>query len=100
MADERQWVVEPPGRGEVTFRFAVGEGVELSEEQEAALGDLIRSLETPEAEVAGHAALSSTCPDLSCDEVSCGKLKCGRLSGGLTGAGQMSLMGTFSPKVG
>ena len=35
--DVREWVVEPPAPGEVTLFMATGDGVELTDEQQAAI---------------------------------------------------------------
>ena len=52
---ERQWIVEPPGPGEISLHMALGEGVELTEEQESAVRALVNSLESRDPEVTGHA---------------------------------------------
>jgi hypothetical protein len=99
---ERRWVVEPPEPGEVALHIAIGEGVKLTPEQEAAVGELLRSLEAVDSEVTGHALAGkctkqSTCTKLTCDPVSC-NLKCGTLSATLTAGGgtSWSLMGSFN----
>jgi len=93
----RQWIVEPPGPGEVSLHMAFGEGVQLTKEQEAAVSELLRSLEAVDAEVTGHAKCTqqSTCTKLTCDPVVC-NLKCGTLSGLAQTAGGWNLMGSFS----
>jgi hypothetical protein len=105
MADEdaasREWVVGPPGAGEVLFQIATGEGVSLSAEQEDAVYALMRSLESGDAEVTGHKV--SKCPNLqtcdvkSCPPLDCAVLSCGQLTAKLSGAGGFSIMGSFSP---
>ena len=88
----REWVVEPPGAGEVKVQLAVGEGVELTEEQKAALNELLQVLEGGEAEVVGHAMVHNC-------TLKCGDLICsGNLQVGLTGS-NWSMLGTFTPKV-
>jgi hypothetical protein len=109
MADEgqssRQWIVEPPpGPGEVSLYMAAGEGVDLTAEQEAALGALIQSLEAGDPEVTGH---TDSCPDnlsscnpLKCPSVTCGKLVCRNLThvsaAGLPSSGTWGVMGSFT----
>jgi hypothetical protein len=95
---ERQWIVAPPGRGEVSLNLALGDGVQLSDEQEAALGALLESLETADAEVAGLAKCTknNTCTKLECSLADCNGLRCGTLETKLMGGG-ISLMGTFGP---
>jgi hypothetical protein len=69
---ERAWIVEPPGPGEVAVHFSVGEGTELTERQEAALGELLRSLEAHDDEVTGFAAASNfNCSKYYCTGVNC-----------------------------
>jgi len=106
MPDEasRQWIVEPPAPGEVTFHVAVGEGVDLTEEQERALSEFVRSLEQGDAEVTGHATAGKCsayahCTDKTCKPVRCTVFDCDVLKSGLTaGSGQAwSLMGTIGP---
>ena len=107
MSDEtdagRRWVVEPPvGSGEISLYMAVGDGAELTEEQQAALSALLLALETADAEVVGLTspncpADASSCIHLKCGKVSCGMLACQitRVSAA-TGSGQgWSLMGSF-----
>jgi hypothetical protein len=93
MADEREWVVEPPGAGEITLRIAVGEGVELTDEQEAALNELVHALEVGEAEVVGH-AMTHDCTLTCAPKLECG----GSLVVKATGS-QFSMLGTFTPRV-
>lgn len=97
---ERQWIVEPPEPGEISLHMAFGEGVQLTKEQEAAVGELLRSLESVDAEVTGLAKCSpqSTCNKLTCDPVVC-QLKCGTLKMSLTdtpvSGASWNLMGSF-----
>ena len=101
---DRQWIVEPPGRGEITFHMAVGDGVDLSEEQERALSDFVRSLETSDAEVTGHDMVTGRCSAYShcttktCKPVKCTVFDCDNLTSQLTaGSGQAwNIMGTWS----
>lgn len=97
----REWIVEPPEPGEVSLHMALGEGVELTDEQEAALGQLLRTLETRDPEVTGHAALDASCKPLKCGGVDCKDLDCSPLSASLTGnvAQPWSIMGSFSPRL-
>jgi hypothetical protein len=88
------------------MHIAVGEGVELTEEQEAAVGKLLQSLEGSDPEVTGHTTTTkpcrtlTTCTDKSCSPVKCGKLVCNGLTAGLTASsGSWGLTGTFSPTV-
>jgi hypothetical protein len=98
---DRGWIVEP-GQGEISLYMAVGDDVELTEEQQDALAELLRALEDNDAEVTGHQAAAG------CDEVIliCEKLKCGRVvCGGLgclpvtskigTSAQAWTISGTF-----
>jgi hypothetical protein len=81
-AGGRQWIVEPPpATGEVSLYFAAGDGVTLTAEQEAALGDLLRTLEHRDAEVTGFS--TPECPSYggSCSDVNmCDGLKCSRVN--------------------
>ena len=98
--NERRWIVEPPAAGEVSLFLAFGEGVELSPEQEVALSELMRSLETDDAEVTGHAKCAlSTCDHKSCNPVKCATFICNDLTSKLTGGvgSSWSIMGSFSP---
>jgi hypothetical protein len=99
----RQWIVEPPGPGQVALRVAFGEGVQLTEEQADAVAELLRTLETQDPEVTGHALdTKGGCPKqssctLTCNPLkSCNTLKCPKLSASLT-AGSWNLLGTYSP---
>ncbi len=95
----RQWIVEPPGPGVVTFHMSFGEGVELSDEQERALSEFVRSLESSDPEVTGHAGCTaySHCTDKTCKPVRCGTFDCDVLHSDLTASagGAWNLMGTF-----
>jgi hypothetical protein len=53
--EERKWLVEPPAAGQVTVLVAAGDGVELNEEQRAALEALLMSLQESGDEVSGFA---------------------------------------------
>ena len=100
--DERRWIVEPPlAAGEVSLHLAIGEGVTLTPEQEAALTELLRSLEFADAEVTGHTKCTKqgVCDVLKCNPVVCSQLRCGTLSGVTSGAGSWSLMGNFGPGI-
>jgi hypothetical protein len=104
---ERQWVIEPPpGPREVSLYVACGEGVELTPEQEAALGALLGALEARDPEVVGHADCSNlvcqpvaTCNQLGCKEVRC-VLDCHPLTAkaAVTAAGSSAwnMMGSFT----
>ena len=95
---ERQWIVEPPEPGEVSVHLAFGEGVQLTKEQETAVGALLRSLEAVDAEVTGLAKCpkQAVCDSLTCDPVNCTSLKCGTLKSSLQiTAGSWNIMGTF-----
>ncbi len=103
MADnqgERQWIVEPPAAGEVSFHMAVGEGVDLTAEQEAALSELMRTLESNDAEVTGHRqpCKLSSCNQKSCKPVRCATFICHFLTAELTAeaSAPWNLMGTFN----
>lgn len=94
MSEEKrhEWIVEPPGAGEIKLQLALGEGVELTDEQQAAVNELVQALERGEAEVVGH-AMTHDCT-LTCTP----KLECG---GTLTikATSQFSMLGTFTPRV-
>jgi len=85
----REWVVEPPGAGEIKVELAVGEGVELTDDQKAAVNELLQVLEGGEAEVVGL-AMTSDC------KLTCGLICQGNLQVGLTGS-KWSMVGTFKP---
>ena len=78
--EERRWIVEPPGAGEVSLYMAAGDGVTLTTEQEAALSALLRSLELADDEVTGHAGV---CDQLITTPTNCIKLKCSKVTCGL-----------------
>jgi hypothetical protein len=64
---ERQWVVEPPAPGEVRLFVATGDGVDLTDEQQAAISALVETFEASDPEVMGLASCSrATCPSLIC----------------------------------
>jgi len=98
----RRWVVKPPAAGEISFHMEFGEGVDLTEEQEAALSELMRALESSDAEVTGHAMAGkctaySSCTDKSCKPVRCSTFVCHGLTANLSAGGSSwSLMGSFS----
>ena len=94
MSEEQrhEWIVEPPGAGKIMLQLSVGEGVELSDEQKAALSELLQALEGEEAEVVGHSMVQDC--TLTCS----GSLSCSGLTVGLTGS-QWSMLGTFRPRV-
>jgi hypothetical protein len=101
---EREWIVEPPGPGEVAFHMSFGDGVELTAEQEAALSELMRALETNDAEVSGLALAGkcgaySACTDKSCKPVRCSTFVCHGLTANLSAVSgsAWNLMGSFSP---
>jgi hypothetical protein len=105
MADDdagaRQWIVEPPAPGEVTFHMSIGEDVELTEDQERALSVFVKSLETADAEVTGHSSRCSaysSCNDKTCKPVKCNVFDCTKMTSTLTAAsgGGWSLMGSFT----
>ena len=48
--DSAQWLVEPPGAGEVFLYVAAGEGAEVSDAARAALNTLMRELQRSEVE--------------------------------------------------
>jgi len=98
----RRWIVAPPGPGQVSFHMAVGEGVDLSPEQEAALSELMRALESSDAEVSGHAIAGkcsayASCTEKSCSPVRCATFVCHGLKAELTtSTSTWNLMGTFT----
>ena len=87
-----EWIVEPPGAGEIMLQLAVGEGIELTDEQKDALSELLEALEGEEAEVVGHSMVHDC--TLKCS----GNLECGSLTVKLAGS-NWSMLGTFTPKV-
>jgi hypothetical protein len=109
MADEndgtRQWVVEPPpAAGEISLYVACGDDIELTREQQEALGALLRSLEARDPEVVGHDTCSNNltdCIGLKCGKVTCSWLECSlnRPKAAATGATGWDLMGSFNTGV-
>jgi hypothetical protein len=102
----RRWIVEPPEPGAISLHIAVGEDTELTEEQEAAIGALLGSLEARDPEVMAHAPCVPQCPDVSFCNLSCQKVRCGWLNCVLTKrgvAGQSSepwnIVGAMSPRL-
>jgi hypothetical protein len=108
--DKREWIVEPPvATNEISLHVAVGDGVELNAEQEAALSALLNALEVGDAEVIGHDGApcpSRGCdsynvchPALECGKMTCGALICSSLSGKVAASGaraaSWNLMGSF-----
>lgn len=96
MADETaadngdQWVIEAPGAGEIKLALGLGEGVELDDEQQAALEQLVAVLHEADVEgfadfkqigggrfgfdVIGKVSLDFNCTKLSCSGHSCSNL--------------------------
>jgi hypothetical protein len=86
--DRSEWLLEPPGAGEVRLVVELGEGAELTPEMQASLEKLMDDLHG--AEVAGFAmrgfktnvglfgglVLQGTCEQLVCDQHSCEKHSC------------------------
>jgi hypothetical protein len=94
--DSRAWVIAPPATGEVSFSLELGEGAELTREQEEALSEFISCLEHREAEVAGYVCTPlSGCTRLRCGTVSCGVLICDTLTKRVAPSGGMTIVGTF-----
>lgn len=102
-----RWIVAPAGPGEISLHMAFGEGVELTGDQQEALGKLLRSLEARDQEVTGH-AMGESCPSLICSLGGCGKLgscdvlrPCGAFSGQRAGTGTRgwNLIGTFTQRL-
>jgi hypothetical protein len=50
VASDPQWLMEPPGAGELQFYVRAGEGVELSPEARQALETLVNELQRSEIE--------------------------------------------------
>jgi hypothetical protein len=48
--DERQWMVEPAGPAEISFRIAMGELVEVTAELEAAFAALVQTLHSSDVQ--------------------------------------------------
>ncbi len=113
-AQPRQWIVEPPpGPGEVSLYFAAGEEVSLTPEQEAALAELLRTLEHRDAEVTGFntpqcPSYKGGCGDISeCFKLTCKPVKCALICLSLTGTGaaasaggSWNLLGSFGTSLG
>ena len=106
----RRWIVGPPGPGEVSLQISCGDGFELTDEQEAALSRLLRSLEQSDPEVVGHTdcrlggpncdtlvSYPTDCVRLRCKSVSC-TLDCGTFNKAaqLAGSTGWNLFGTFA----
>jgi len=98
------WVVgPPPAAGEISLFVAVGEGVELSPQQEDALGQLLGALEAADAEVVGLGSpacpknVVTGCDPLSCSTVICKSLVCWKLNpkAAAASAGGFTISGTF-----
>ena len=105
---ERRWVVEPPAPGVVSFRLAVGEGVVLTAEQETALSEFLRSLESADDEVTGFATSldkGTGCARLRSCQLTCGPLSCQALvrrppsTLGAEGNGGWDLLGSFGSAI-
>ena len=101
----RRWIVEPPEPGSISLHIAVGEDTELTEEQEAAIGALLGSLEARDPDVMAFAGCTQ-CPDVSWCNLSCQKVRCGWLNCVLTKRGvaaqtteSWNLMGSLSPRL-
>jgi hypothetical protein len=73
---DAQWLLSPPGPGEVQIHLAVGEGTQLTPEIRQALERLVSALHGQD--VTGYAWANSCypkCPDLAgCERVYCGSL--------------------------
>lgn len=79
-SDDRSWLLQPPEAGTVRMTVEMGDGVELNDEQRAALDSLVSAFY--EGEVSGF-ALPPRCRPFSCEpnrtqclEDYCGKLTC------------------------
>jgi hypothetical protein len=111
----RRWIVEPPpGRGEISLYFAAGGEVSLSPEQEAALSELLRTLEGRDAEVTGFStpecpSYGGGCGDISeCFKLTCKPVSCALICLSLKGTGAASagvasgwnLLGSFGTSLG
>jgi hypothetical protein len=114
-AQPRQWIVEPPpGPGEISLYFAAGEEVSLTPEQEAALAELLRTLERRDAEVTGFhtpecPSYAGGCGDISeCFKLTCKPVSCALICLSLKGTGAASasvasgwnLLGSFGTSLG
>ncbi len=115
-AGGRQWIVEPPPAAvEISLYFAAGDEVTLTAEQEAALSELLRTLEQRDAEVTGFStpecpSYGGTCSDVTdCSGLKCSKVKCKDLicmplnlarGSGASGGGGWNLLGSFGTSIG
>ena len=95
--DAGRWVVDPPRPGEVSLHMAFGEGVDLTDEQKAAVGELLRTLEARDPEVTGH-ALDTQCSGKRCRPVKCTGLYCSGLKAVVASqpTDAWNLMGSFN----
>ena len=97
--DRSEWLLAPPGAGEVRLVVELGEGAELSPEAVASLEQLMADIGTAEVEgfmlntglnvgLFGHIKLPSSCDKLACNKHSCtGTYTCDQYtSSGLYGA--------------
>jgi hypothetical protein len=99
----RRWIVEPPEPGEITLHMALGEGRELTPDQEVALSELLRTLEANDAEVTGfevgcpsYTACSGKKTTTSCGDFHCPALVCGTyLPKRAEAASSWNLVGSF-----
>jgi hypothetical protein len=97
-----RWIVEPPQPGEISLHMAFGDGVELTDEQQAAMSELLRSLEATDPDVTGHAVCAGQSkPCTKCNSLDCRGLTCGTLTGPRTrqGTEPWNLMGHFTPGI-
>ena len=62
--EDRTWLLEPPGPGEVQLQVRIGDGVELDESQRAAIETLVSCFY--ESEVAGYASSAEPCTPEYC----------------------------------
>jgi hypothetical protein len=86
--DRSEWLLAPPGAGEVRLVVELGEGAALTPEAQASLEDLMRQLNQSEVEgfafnrginvgLFGSIGLTgSTCEKLVCSGNSCDPLTC------------------------
>lgn len=96
----RRWVVDPPRPGEVSLHMAFGEGVDLTDEQKAAVSELLRALEARDPEVTGH-AIDAECSGKRCKPVKCNGLVCSGLKAVVASQATDSwnLMGSFNVRI-
>jgi hypothetical protein len=59
-SDRTKWLVDPPRPGEVMLQLALGDGVELTDDQRTALDNLIASLQESD-EVGGFEKCDQQC---------------------------------------